>query len=232
MGKSVNYELKGQGWPILLIHGWGGSLKSLSALADLLADKNQVILLDLPGFGSSSDPDNDWGIEEYSRIIIDIIDKLKIKPVVYFGHSFGGALGLNLAVKYPAYIKKLIVADASYRRSKPTSSILSRSLKWMPKIIKMLAYRLLYPQSDISKVPKLEANFRKIVTQDLTPLTSKVKIPTLILWGESDTQTPVNDGKYLNSRIKNAKLSIFPGIGHNLPLKKPELVNSEIQKFL
>ncbi|OGK09812.1 hypothetical protein A2767_03510 [Candidatus Roizmanbacteria bacterium RIFCSPHIGHO2_01_FULL_35_10] len=231
-GLSVNYEIKGEGNPILIVHGWGGNIKSLESLTESLSKKYKTISVDLPGFGQSDNPDPNWGVEEYAKLLIKIIDNFKLKPVVYFGHSFGGALGIYLAAKYPTCIKKLILSGASYKRNKPSSTILSQLFKRLPPVIKKIIYKILYPQSELFEIPSLEANFRKIVTQDLTPVLESIRIPTLILWGEDDIQTPVEQAKELHEKIKNSKLKIFPEIGHNLPLKYPELVYSAINKFL
>lgn len=231
-GKSINYQLEGTGSPLLLIHGWGGSSKSLEPLAQSLAKKYKAITIDLPGFGKSSKPDPDWGVEEYAKIIIDFISEFKLRPVIFFGHSFGGALGVYLAAKYPEYISKLILSGASYKRNNPASAKAVAFLKWIPPLAKKIIYKVLFPQSDLYKVPELETNFRKIVTQDLTPLIQTIKTPTLILWGEKDNQTPVSNAIELQNKINSSGLKIFLNIGHNLPLKYPRLVYEEITKFL
>ena len=142
--KTVNYEINGRGEPVLLVHGWGGSSKSLQALARLLSEKFRTITLDLPGSGLSSNPDPDWAVGEYAKFLINIIDNLKIKPVVFFGHSFGGALGIYIAANYPTYIKKLVVSGASYKRTKQSSSLLSKLLKGLPPGVKRLIYKIIY----------------------------------------------------------------------------------------
>ena len=231
-GRTINYKVSGNGDSFLLVHGWGGNSKSLEDLATLLSAKYQVITVDLPGFGHSSGPDPDWGVGEYAQFLIDFICELKLRPVIYFGHSFGGALGIFLAKKYPEYIGKLILSGASYKRYAPTTSKISILFKWLPSIVKKVLYKVIFPQSDLFKVPSLEKNFRKIVRQDLSPLLPSIKIPTLILWGENDKETPILQAYELEKRIKNSRFKIFPDIGHNLPLLKPLIVFEEINKFM
>lgn len=231
-GNSIYYEIVGAGEPLLLIHGWGGSSKSLSPISDLLSLKYKLISPDLPGFGLSAKPDPNWGVEEYALFLIEIIELFKLKPVVFFGHSFGGALGIYLAAKHPTYIKKLLLCGASFKRNPPATSEIGKLLGWLPTDVKKLAYRIFFPGSDLYKVPGLESNFRKIVSRDLTLLLPAIKTPTLILWGKNDIQTPVEQAAELHSKIKNSRLKIFPGIGHNLPLIYPGLVAGEMEKFL
>lgn len=230
--KSLNYGVFGKGQPILLTHGWGGNSKSLKSLARLLSSKYQAITLDLPGFGESDDPDPDWGIEEYANVIIDFICGLKLRPVVFFGHSFGGALGISLAAKHPDHIKKLVVSGASYKRDVPATAKISQLLNWLPVKLKIAIYKIFFPKSDLYKVPQLESNFREIVKQDLTPLLQLIKAPTLILWGAEDKETSISHAYELHKKIKESKLKIFPEIGHNLPLQYSQKVYEEIDKFM
>lgn len=231
-GRTINYKVSGNGVPFLLVHGWGGSSESLEALAKLLSANYKTITIDLPGFGLSSKPYSDWGVGEYAKLLIDFLDQLKLTPINFFGHSFGGALGISIASKYPNHISKLILSGPSYKRNPPVTTKIGRLFSWSHPIVKKIFYKILFPPSDLYAFPKLESNFRKIVNQDLTPLLSSIKTPTLILWGEEDKETPVPHAYELEKKIKNSLLKIFPGIGHNLPLKYPQKVNEEIGKFL
>ncbi len=70
------------------------------------------------------------------------------------------------------------------------------------------------------------------MTQDLTPLLSKIKLPVLILWGEADMQTPAELAEVAHHKIENSRLKTFPDIGHNLPLKYPQKIYEEIVRFI
>lgn len=228
---KVHFEIIGEGEPLLIVHGWGGSIKSLSDLAKLLSKKYKIISVDLPGFGKSELPSPDFGVGEYAQTLIDVLKKLKITRVNYFGHSFGGSLGICIAVNHPQLINKLILCSSSYNR-KNLKSNYAKYFKFMPQFLKNIIYRLVYPNSDIYRYSKLTANFKKVMAKDLTPLLDRIKIPTLILWGEKDKITLLNSAYELKSKIKKSRLKIFPGIGHNLPLKYPSLIYNEIIKFL
>ena len=102
----------------------------------------------------------------------------------------------------------------------------------MTNKIKRLLYRIFFPNSDSMKYPHLETNFRKIITQDLSHLLAKIKIPTLILWGSVDKDTPVPMAHELHEKIEGSTLKIFEGVTHGLPLKYPELVYKEMAKFI
>ena len=233
-GVQVYYEVMGEGEPILMAHGWGGSSESLQPLGKLLSDQNKVILVDLPGFGKSENPKENWGVEEYSDILIELLESLKIKKVIYFGHSFGGALGLVTATNKPKVITKLILCNSALKRvnKKAKVPLFIKSILLRRKNLRIWLYRVFFPNSDISKYPHLESNFKKIMQTDLSHLPELVKTPTLIIWGAEDTFTPVSWAHELHENIKNSVLKIIPNTRHGLPLRNPEVVADEVLKFI
>ncbi|MEI6532229.1 MAG: alpha/beta hydrolase [Candidatus Roizmanbacteria bacterium] len=238
INKNIHYEVVGEGSPVLFVHGWGGSQKSLQPVADILSSEYRCYTLDLPGFGESDNPDPDWSVKEYAECVVAFIHQLDLPTVSYIGHSFGGSLGIYIASHYPEIVTKLVLCDASYKRKAVRkrggdicSKLPSQPLQEVCKFSRRIAYRLLYPHSDLYKFPHLESNFRKIVTDDLTTQIDLITTPTLILWGEIDVDTPVSFAHELHEHIKGSFLKIVPQVGHGLPIKMPQLVVEEIQKF-
>lgn len=231
--KRISFKIRGSGneQPVVFVHGWGGNIKSLENLAILASEKYKTTVLDLPGFGQSDCPHPSWGVKEYAEAVISLMKKLKLSNIVYFGHSFGGSLGIYIAGNYPGLIKKLILCDSSFKREVKISPM-ARFFRKLPTKLKLLIYKFFFPNSDLSKFPHLETNFRKIIVEDLTGYLSRINVPTLILWGEGDRQTPVDWAHELKNRIKNSKLKIFPNAGHNLPIIKPEIVYQQLIEFI
>lgn len=240
--KNIHYETYGSGQPVLFVHGWGGSIKSLRKLAKLVSKTHKSYVIDLPGFGKSDNPDPSWGVVEYAEVVASFIAEEKLKKLIYFGHSFGGSLGIYLTSQQLAPIQKLILCASSYKRtgkSSKTAVRINRIVEtYLPffshtwKVIKPLLYRIFFPNSDYGKYPHLIPNFRKIVTHDLTPFVKDIRVPTLLLWGERDTYTPVALADELETSIKGSKKVIFPFKRHNLPIRYPELVYDEMKPFL
>jgi pimeloyl-ACP methyl ester carboxylesterase len=240
--RKIHYKKMGAGKPILFVHGWGGTLYSLHAVALLASKQYCAILIDLPGFGKSDNPPPHWGVEGYAEIINKFCQELKLMKPHYVGHSFGGELGIYLAAHYPALIDKLIISNSSFKRERKISR-LARLLKTFPRNkfiilktlephIKKLYYKLFHKESDLIKYPHLETNFRKIITQDLTQETTRITADTLLLWGEDDTMTPVIWGYELKKTIPGSILKVFPKVRHNLPILYPQEVWNEIKTFL
>ena len=242
-GIQVHYEIVGDSRevktipPVLFLHGWGGTHQSLRPLASDLQDNCSCYLVDLPGFGRSGDPPPTWGVKEYTDALKLFIDEAGLsRPVAIIGHSFGGALALSLAARYPDTVSKLVVCAPSWHRQNTSNQ--SRTLSYASRIlhrfplVRKIIYTIFFPQSDMMRKPHLEANFKKIVREDLTEVVQSVRQKTLILWGRSDTYVPVTDALLLHRYIKSSILSIFPGIGHDLPLRHSEDIISSIHTFL
>jgi len=240
--RKIHYKKIGSGKPILFVHGWGGTLYSLHKLACLASKKYTSYLIDLPGFGKSDNPPEHWGVEGYAELIKIFIEKVISSKTHYVGHSFGGEIGIYLAAHFPNNICTLTLCNSSFKRQNKVSKV-AQMLKWIPKeknilirmmypYIKKLYYTIIKKQSDLIKYPHLEKNFRKIVAQDLTTDTNKIHHPTLILWGELDTYTPVIWAYELEKNISKSILHVFPEVGHNLPIRYPERVWQKINDFL
>ncbi len=229
-GIRIHYEKRGKGKPIFLVHGWGGSSQSLEKLGSLLTKDFTVILPDLPGFGQSSTPPQNWGVEEYAKVIIELSKELGFKTTDYFGHSFGGSLGIYISSQPNTLINKLILCNSSYKR-KTSRNVLAKLFFWIPGPVKRILYRIFFRHSDMYRYPQLEPNFRLIMKHDLTSQLAKIHTKTLIVWSQNDQTTYLTLAHLLNRKIKNSILKIIPNTTHNLPLKQPELVYKEIAKW-
>ncbi len=224
--KKIRYDILGKkGSAVLFVHGWGGSGESLRALAALASQNHKAILVDLPGFGGSDNPEPDWGVEEYTQVVSGLLEYLKIGKVIYFGHSFGGSVGLHLTTSTQK-VSKLILCNSSYRRSVKKSRFAMAIKQVIPehKALRRLFYRIFFRNSDLARYPHLESNFRKIILQDMAATATKVAVPTLIIWGENDTITPVEYARDLQAKIRRSHLVIVPGARHSLPLSDPKIV--------
>jgi len=236
-GKRIHYIDEGQGDPILFVHGWGGTSASLLPLARSFIPEHRIIIPDLPGFGQSDNPDSSWGPTEYARCIEEFLTALSVREIVFVGHSFGGGIGIIMASSAAHPVTKLILAGAAYRRTgslRNSPSTVGRLLAATPWLLpaRNILYRIFFRSSDLLKYPALESNFKRIVSTDLTPQAGKVSVPTLILWGEKDTQTPVADARRLVNLIHGSVLRTYPDIRHNLPIIRPDEVARDIKKFL
>lgn len=110
-GRKLVYYEEGEGYPFLILHGWGSlSTRPYVKFRELLVSHGyKVIFFNLPGFEGSISPSSRWGMDEYLNYILDFIDQLNLEKLFLFGHSFGGAMAVRLAVTHPERIKALIL---------------------------------------------------------------------------------------------------------------------------
>lgn len=240
--RKIHFKKFGRGRPIVFVHGWGGSMYSLHELATIASKKHTVYIIDLPGFGKSDNPPPHWGVEGYAELVAYFMKEMKLADTIYFGHSFGGEIGIYLASYFPNQIGTLILCNSAFKREIKISPIakilkkfpapLRKKIGFVEPLVKRVYYKLFHRHSDLMKFPRLESNFRKIITQDLSREAASIRKPTLILWGEADSYTPVLWAYELEHLIPSSRLVIFPNSGHNLPIVLPQEVWQHIDAFL
>lgn len=234
MHQPIHYQLAGSGRKVIfLLHGWGGSSKSLEELQKLLVGSFKVVNVDLPGFAASKEPDGVWGTKDYAKTIIQLADQLQIKKFSLFGHSFGGQIAAQAAILYPQRVEKLILCSSAAIRQSSKWVRLIKNISWAKKIgLSRLARQFFRHTDYYNSSPKMRLVMNKILQEDLTSHLSRIQSPTLILWGEEDRVTPKKFGEIIQQQIKGSILKKIPGARHNLPLFEPQLVADEMVNFL
>lgn len=245
-GLKIFYNIEGEGNPIVLLHGWGANSDSLYSLFHYFKKKYLVINIDLPGFGKSDTPNKSFDGEDYKNIILKFISNLKLKNFTIIGHSFGGRIGIRIASENPFELKSLILIDSAGIREKKTNKqkISESTFKILKKLTlkiikgksqeKILDYlRNIFGSTDY-KMQKgiMRDTLVKVVNEDLTSNLKKIKIKTLIIWGEKDKELPIKHAYLMHDLIKNSKLVIIKNAGHFPFLDNTTKVLNSIESFL
>ena len=99
---SINYDYYNNKSKVNLVflHGWGQNIDMMMPIAKPFIKRNNVLIIDLPGFGLSDEPNYEWDIYEYADMVHSLVEKLKIDNPILIGHSFGGKISLCYATKY------------------------------------------------------------------------------------------------------------------------------------
>lgn len=230
---------------ILIFHGWGATSFSWHNPAYSLAESGfKVIAVDLPGFGESPAPEDIWGTEEYVNHLVSFCKKLDLNHFILLGHSFGGALATKLTFKHPEMVEKLILCDAVTIRKERLNfrqKTASKLSKWGSKIVaktplysfcERIAYKLAGSYDYYKANPIMREIFKKIVVDDMSELAKQIKKPCLIIWGEKDMATPLEDAFVLNELIEGSYLKVINGARHNPYRTHQDQVVKIITKFL
>jgi pimeloyl-ACP methyl ester carboxylesterase len=240
-GLMTNYQKTGTGETLIFLHGWGDSSKTFAALVNELKDKYEIYVLDLPGFGGTQAPKKAWDLDDYAEFVNCFLSKLDIRPYALLGHSYGGSVAIILTEKSTTIQRLILLASAGIRnKNKFKKNVFTAGAKVtkvplmvLPSRKRKLIKDKLYKSigSDITVAPHMEETFRKMINQDVSESALKIKTPTLLIYGSSDTATPVSDGQKLSSLIQNSTLKVMDA-GHFLHQEQPEIVANLIKDFL
>jgi len=244
----VHYKINGEGQSILILHGWGSSSNSWEEVQKILFQNNfQVIIPDLPGFGKSDLPTNPWDVDQYANFVVKFCQQLKINKFNLIGHSFGGRISIKIAVKRPDKIKNLILVDSA--GIKPKLDVKDKLILFSSKIVKSISkikflnpfidkikrlfYKTAFRKRDYAKLSGvMRKTFIKIIDEDLLPELNKIRVRTLIIWGEEDKSVPIRYAHIFKREILNSELKVIPHIGHSPNLKAPKQLSQLIINFL
>ncbi len=211
---DINYIQYGEGKDILLLHGWGQNIEMMRFLGDNFSSKFRVTILDLPGFGESGEPTYDWSISDYSDMLEIFVNKLNIKKPIIIGHSFGGRLAIRYSSNHP--IEKLVLLGAPCIRVEtklPLYIKILKYLKTLPFLDSFGEYMKKYIGSRDYKAasPIMRKVLVNTVNEDLSNYAKQIEEPTLLIWGDRDTEAPVEEAKELEKIMIDAALIILPG---------------------
>jgi len=212
---DVNYIQYGDGKKdILLLHGWGQNIQMMQPVGDRFADKFRITILDFPGFGESSEPEVVWDISDYANMLEEFVKKTGIKKPIIIAHSFGG----RVAIRYSAYnpIEKLVLFGSPCIKVKQNLSLSVRILKGLKKLPGMDAFgekmkKYIGSRDYKAASPTMRKILVEVVNEDLSKYARAIEQPTLLIWGEYDTEAPVRDAKELEKIMIDAALIVLPG---------------------
>ena len=234
---NINYVQYGNpsGKEIVLLHGWGQNIEMMDPVGKGLDKDYHITIIDLPGFGNSSEPPFGWTIYDYYECVKILLKKLKIKKPILVGHSFGGRIAIIYAAKED--VEKLVLLSSPFRKSVKKDSLKIKILKFLKKV------PLLKELEDFAKTKLGSTDYRNAspvmkkvlvntVNEDLTHFLEEIKVPTILIWGEYDTAVSVEDAKYAESIMKDAGLIIYDKCTHYAYLERLDQTINIIKNFV
>jgi pimeloyl-ACP methyl ester carboxylesterase len=212
---------------LIILHGWGRTSDALRPLAQLLRNTTRPTLIDLPGFGKSDIPPDVWSSFDFADRIAEHMDSQGIAKSDFLGHSFGGKVALSMTLKYPERVNRLIlIASSGLPRQRTLLQTLRRmairSGAFLCKKIDAFCGTSFYKEKFIPTFASIDYKSAgpmrnilvKSVNEDLSCKLQHVKAPTLLLWGENDTETPQDIAANFHRGIANSTLVMMPYKGH------------------
>jgi pimeloyl-ACP methyl ester carboxylesterase len=200
-GTKIYYEIYGEGHPLLLLHGNGGSIESNEALLPMLSKKYKVIAVDSRCHGKSGCPVGPLLYEQMASDMNKLLDILKIDPVFIYGHSDGAIVGLLMAINYPSKVKKLLAVGSNLR---PDSTAI------VPEVFPLLPM-LKSQLTDSVELKRLNLMIEQPHIADAS--LHSIKCDVLIMAGDRDFIRNEHTLEIFNN-IPGALLCILPGTTH------------------
>lgn len=244
---TVNYIDEGEGEVILLLHGWGANITLYAGIIQVLKNNHRVIALDMPGFGKTPEPPEPWCVDDYVDFVVKFIESFGISKFSVVVHSFGGRVffKMNARENLPYTIEKAVLIDSAGILPKKSfrQKVSLRCYKIGVTVMSTKALHFLYPDavddmrrrrgsSDYNNAtPTMRATLVKVVNEDLEPLMHLVKCPTLLIWGDQDTATPLSDAKRMEELIPDAGLVVCEGAGHFSFAEQAPKVHGALKAF-
>lgn len=217
---------------IVMLHGWGQNIEMMKFIGDKLDE--DVLIIDLPGFGKSKEPDTVLSIYDYANLVHDLISNLKIKNIILIGHSFGGKIALAYASKYK--VEKLVLLASPFKSKENKINIRTKVLKKLKKVpglnkLEEFAKKHIGSTDYKNASGIMREILVKHVNLDITEDVKKITCPTLIIWGDNDECVPLSDGKLLEKLIKDSGLIVFEGCTHYAYLERLDQLIRILNEF-
>lgn len=252
-GLRIAFERAGHGPPLILLHGLPGDRRLWRRQLDDLADEYTIVAWDAPGCGQSSAPTEDFGIRDVARYLIAFIQALGVEQPHVLGLSWGGGVALELYRAAPTIPKTLLLASAyaGWAGSLPADAVNQRLAAyvraagmdredamrgWAPGFFSTTASRDL-----VDEVVAIVSEFdprvlvmlaRSFAETDLREMLPRIAIPTLLLYGDADTRSPLQVAEALHASIRGSKLVVLPGVGHVSNVEAPDQFDTAVRNFL
>ncbi len=255
---DLRYVRKGQGPPVILLHGLASSIYSWAEVIGPLSERFDVVALDLPGFGASSKP-ADLSFADYEPTLLGLMDALNLPKANFVGNSMGGAVSLLMAARQPERVSGLVILDSAGFNLAPgdrpflarllanrAAGSLAERLPVKRLLTRLFLRRLIEDETRITeeRVNEYEAPFlepdalasaRSLllsrVDERFQEGLSRVQARTLVVWGRFDPWLPLSHADGFVAAIKDARKVVLE-TGHMPQEERPAEVARLIGDFL
>jgi 3-oxoadipate enol-lactonase len=255
-GVGLAYELRGEGAPIVMIHGAQGDQSMFAGLAAAFAKNYRVLTFDQRGSGLSDKPDVPYSIAMLADDTAGLMDHLRIPAAHVIGVSMGGTIAQELALRHPDKIKSLVLGCTTAggpRAVRLGGGALANAYSTQPMTAeergKALAeaafskgYLAQHPEIIASMIesrrqrpidaPAFARRMKAVLEHDAYARLAQIKSPTLVITGKDDALIAWENSRIIAERIQGAKLVVLEPAGHCFWLEQPAQSHAAIASFI
>ncbi|HEU4688311.1 MAG TPA: alpha/beta fold hydrolase, partial [Vicinamibacterales bacterium] len=251
-GTRVAYVERGDadGTPVILLHGYTDSLRSYEQVLPYLPSTLRVFAISQRGHGDSAKPEGSYASDVFARDIAGFMDAFGLPRAVIVGHSMGSIVAMRVAVEYPERVQGLILEGAFMPR--PANAEVSKFLDEVmtlkdpidPGFVRDFQKATLaqpvpaeFFEMIVGEAMKVPAHVWRAALQpfrhtDFSGELTKVRVPTLVVWGDRDGFTGRSEQDDLIGAINGSRLEVYAGAGHSPHWEEPQRYAGQIASFV
>ena len=246
-GMQMYYEVSGTGEPLIVLHGAYMNIPSMGSIIPKLAQTHRVYALELQGHGRTTDIDRAITYPNLADDVAAFMDAVRLTKADVFGYSMGAIAGLQLAIRHPAKVNKLVFGSGAYDlegwQPEFTAMIPQMTVEMITKMPFAEEYKKLAPNPN--GFPELA---RKLIAFEKEPMAwaedvKKIKAPVLIISGDADVATLEHSVAMfrllgggamgdMGKPLGPARLAVLPATSHTAVITQTELLLGFIEPFL
>jgi pimeloyl-ACP methyl ester carboxylesterase len=246
-GMQIYYEVSGQGDPLIALHGAYMNIPAMGAIIPRLARTHRVYAVELQGHGRTTDIDRPITYPNLADDVAAFMDAVGLTKADVFGYSMGGQTGLQLVIRHPAKVNKLVVASAAYD--------LEGWQQAFQEVIPQMTVEMIVAMPFAQDYRKLAPNregfpelARKLIALEKEPMSwaadvKQIKAPVLIIAGDADVATLEHSVALfrllgggtmgdMGKPLPASRLAIMPATSHTAVITQPDLLHALIEPFL
>jgi pimeloyl-ACP methyl ester carboxylesterase len=246
-GMQMYYEVSGAGAPLIVLHGAYMNIPAMGAIIPKLATTHRVYALELQGHGRTTDIDRPITYQNLADDVDAFMEAVGLQKADVFGYSMGSVTGLQLAIRHPAKVNKLVMASGAYDAS-----------GWQPEFVAFIPQMTVEIFSGMpfaKEYRKLAANpdgfpelARKLIAIEKEPMAwgdevKAIKAPVLIIAGDADVATLEHSVSLfrllgggamgdMGKPLPTSRLAVMPATAHTAVITQPDLLYAYIEPFL
>lgn len=235
-GININYLDFGQPdkKAMVLLHGWGQNIQMMQMIGEPFKGEYRIIILDFPGFGLSDEPNKVMGVDGYTSILEKMLKKLKVEEPIIIGHSFGGRVAVKFASRNK--VSKVILLSPALR-GHDKKGFKTKLLKLIKKIsflkgLEAWAKNHIGSRDYKAASPIMKQVLVKTVNEDLSSDATKILAPVILIYGDLDSEVPIEDTKEYERLIPDCGLILYEGCTHFAYLERLDQTINIIRNFI
>jgi len=254
-GIEIHYREAGQGFPLILIHGFTGNLRNWALQIPVLTPQFRTVSVDLRGHGHSHKPTRpeDYALELMADDVYGVVQHLGIGECYLAGHSMGGQIAQHLILTHPEPFRALVLVDTAAEvpdglrteerarlveiaREQGMEAVFEEQLKTNPMADQLRAqpqFLEMWRQQFLltSREAYLYCAQALASRQPILDRLPAIRVPTLVICGENDDPF-VGPSRRIHERVPGSELAMIPGAGHTPQMERTEAFNRVLTEFL